>query len=78
MVRDVQITLISQDATDSVDEYGAPVVNETRSDIYATQNAVKRNEFYQAQAIGLRPEFTLEIIDFEYNGEKIVELDGLS
>lgn len=77
MTRDVQITLISQTVGNTVDEYGAPVVEETSSTIFATQNAVKRNEFYQAQSIGLRPEFTLEIFEFEYNGEKIVELDGV-
>lgn len=73
MVHDVEINLISQIVTDESDEYGKPIITQTSRTIYATENAVKRNEFYQAQAIGLTPQITFECFAFEYNGEKTVE-----
>ena len=38
---------------------------------------VKRTEFYQAQAVGYKPELTVEIMGVDYQGERYFEtVDG--
>ena len=73
---DVKISLISRTVGDTVDEYGEAIITETSTTVFAVRNAVKRNEFYQAQAAGLRPEITFEVYEMEYSGEGIIEFDG--
>lgn len=76
MFCDVLINLISQTITDTSDDYGNPVIETINKTVYAVKKAVKRNEFYQAQAVGLVPQIVFECFEFDYNGEKIVEHDG--
>lgn len=44
--------------------------------IYADELSVGQAEFYQAAAIGLRPELKFEIFAGDYSGEKILEHEG--
>lgn len=43
--------------------------------VFANKKSVRQNEFYQAQALGLRPELMFEIRSFEYTGEEKLEFD---
>jgi len=63
------ITLISE--TDTVDEYGDTVTTEAYRTIFAEVKSIGQSEFYQAQAVGLKPEIKFVIADFaDYQNEK--------
>ena len=63
------ITLIAE--TNTVDEYGDIVTVETERTIFAEVKSIGQNEFYQAQAVGLKPEIKFVIADFaDYQNEK--------
>ena len=70
------IKLISRRVLKKTDKHGEAVERERSRTIYAELHGVKRSEFYQAQAVGLRPQLTFLIYDFEYKGEKTIEYDG--
>lgn len=76
MVHDVVITLIRRAVSDNSDDYGRAVTEETRRDIFAVECGVKRNEFYQAQAIGMTPTVTFQCFGFDYDDEKIIGYNG--
>ena len=59
---DSVITLISE--TDTVDEYGDTVTTQTTRNIFAEVQSISQTEFYQAQALGLKPEIKFVIADF--------------
>lgn len=66
---DDKITLIAE--TDTVNEYGDTVTTETERTIFAQVKSISQSEFYQAQAVGLKPEVKFVISDFaDYQGEK--------
>lgn len=75
MNRDVKLTLISSEPNGS-DEYGRAKETRTRREIYAVACGVKRNEFYQAQALGMTPTATFRCFEFEYRGEQHVQCGG--
>ncbi len=54
------------------------VVNsiEYGEDIFCNEKSVKYSEFYQAQALGIKPELVLEIKQVDYNKEKYVIYDN--
>ena len=63
------IKLISE--TNTVDEYGDTVTVETERTIFAQVKSIGQNEYYQAQAVGLKPEIKFIISDFaDYQNEK--------
>lgn len=65
------IKLVSQ--TKHVDEYGDIQVIESERTVYAKLASVTQNEFYQAQAVGLKPELKFVIADYlDYKDEDIV------
>lgn len=66
---DDKIILIAE--TDMVNEYGDTVTTETERTIFAQFKSISQSEFYQAQAVGLKPEVKFVISDFaDYQGEK--------
>lgn len=66
---DSVIKLITE--TNTVDEYGDTVTVETERTIFAEVKSIGQNEFYQAQAVGLKPEIKFVIADFaDYQNEK--------
>ena len=66
---DSVITLISE--TDTVDEYGDTVTTQTTRNIFAEVHSISQTEFYQAQALGLKPEIKFVIADFaDYQNEE--------
>lgn len=65
------ITLIAE--TYTVDEYGDTVATQTERTIFAEVKSIGQNEFYQAQAVGLKPEIKFVIADFaDYQNEKLL------
>lgn len=63
------IALIAEEKTAS--EYGDIVAEETRRMIFADLKSIGQSEFYQAQAVGLKPEIKFVIADYlDYRNEK--------
>ena len=69
---DSVITLISE--TYTVDEYGDTVATPAEKTVFAEVKSIGQNEFYQAKAVGLKPEIKFVIADFaDYSGEKLLK-----
>ena len=70
MNNEVMISLIKrgEPLTSDINEVTYP---ETVRQIFAVQKSVRQSEFFQAAAMGFKPELTLEIFDFEYGGEEL-------
>lgn len=63
--------------TQTVDDYGDPVIQETAREVFGRLQSIGQAEFYQAQATGLKPELKFVLADYlDYNGETQVEHDG--
>jgi SPP1 family predicted phage head-tail adaptor len=63
--------------TNSVDEYGDPVVTHAKREVFCRVASIGQKEFYQAHSVGLQPEIKFILADYlEYNGESLVEYDG--
>lgn len=45
--------------------------------VFARSKSVSYNEFYQAEANGFKAEIIFELYAFEYNGEEIIEYNGI-
>lgn len=59
--------------TQGVDEYGDPVITETSREVFCGEVSVGQSEFYQAHAVGLKPEIKLKLTDYlDYNGEELL------
>lgn len=66
---DSVIKLISE--TKVVDEYGDMIIEETERSVFAELKSIGQSEFYQAQAVGLKPELKFVLPDYlEYEGEQ--------
>ena len=75
MSNDVIISLIRREET-SVDPHGNAVYTETETLVYAEDISIRQTEFFQAAAVGFKPERCLKMYAFEYHGEQLCELDG--
>lgn len=65
------ITLKKESTT--VDKYGDMKKTPTNRTIFAQVKSVGQSEFYQAQAVGLKPEIKFVIADYlDYEGEKVL------
>ena len=57
----------------TVNEYGDTVKTYTSRNVFAEVKSISQSEFYQAEAVGLKPEIKFVIADFaDYEGEKIL------
>jgi SPP1 family predicted phage head-tail adaptor len=66
---DSVITLMKE--TNTVDSYGDTVQTFTEKTVFAEVKSIGQSEFYQAEAVGLKPEIKFLIADFaDYEGEK--------
>ncbi len=64
-----QISLISEEK--KVNDYGDMVTNRTERMVYVEVKSIGTTEFYQAQAVGKKPEIKFKIADYlDYKGEK--------
>lgn len=60
--------------TFTVNEYGDQVKERSERCVFAEQKSIRQSEFYQAQAVGLKPEVVFVLKDYlDYQGEEIVE-----
>ncbi len=75
MSNDVIISLIRREET-GVDSHGNAVYTETETLVYAEDISIRQTEFFQAAAVGFKPERCLKMYAFEYHGEQLCELDG--
>lgn len=66
------LTLIRQ--TQGSDEYGDPVVTESAREVFGRLGSIGQAEFYQAHAVGLKPELKFILADYlDYENEALVE-----
>ena len=63
--------------TDSDDIGDSPVGILYGSEVYCDEKSIKSSDFYQAQALGIKPEVTLELMLVDYNKEKYVRYDDI-
>lgn len=61
---------------EKTDSLGKPYKEFEKQEVFCNEKGVKRNEFYQAQAQGYRPELCIEIKALDYNREGHFEYDG--
>lgn len=65
------IKLVSEVKT--ADEYGDIQITPTERTVFATMQSISQSEYYQAQAVGLRPEVKFIIADWlDYKDEKTI------
>ncbi len=66
---DSVITLMKE--TNTVDSYGDTTQTFTERQVFAEVKSIGMSEFYQAEAVGLKPEIKFVIADFaDYQNEK--------
>lgn len=71
------ITLIK--STEDTNDMGDPIkVLVKRENIFANKKSIKQSEFYQAAAVGLKPEITFEIRSIDYEQELLLEYNNKS
>lgn len=59
------------------DEYGDPVLVETKRTVFCRELSIGQSEFYQAQTLFIKPEIKLEIADYlDYQREQFVDYEG--
>lgn len=69
--------LISTSSTADDEDIGDIIKSEIKRKVYCDIISVRQSEFYQAQAIGVKPEISVVIRMFEYTGEVVAELNNI-
>ena len=69
-----EVILISNQIT--TDEIGDSVKNEIRRTIFSNEKSISQSEFYQAQAVGLKPQLKLVVKRVDYENEQQAEYQG--
>ena len=62
--------------TEQLDTFRKPYKTFAKREVFCNEKGVKRNEFYQAQAQGYRPELCVEIKEADFNRESHFEYNG--
>lgn len=58
-------------------EVGDLIKSRTESEVFTELKSVGQTEFYQAKALGLKPELKFVLADYyDYNDEKIINYNG--
>lgn len=66
------LILIKQ--THGTDDFGDPVVTETTREVFGRLSSIGQSEFYQAHAVGLKPELKFVLADYlDFEDETLVE-----
>ena len=69
------LTLISE--TYHEDSIGQLVPEETRREVYCNVSSISASEWFDAGRNGLKAEYRATMFLYDYQGEKIAELDGV-
>ena len=59
------------------DALGQLIPTETRRDVYCNLSSVSASEWFVGGRAGLNPEYRATMFVYDYNGERIAELDGV-
>ena len=62
--------------TKSLDEYRKPVVEYFKKEVFCNKKGIKRNEFYQAQIAGIKPELCIEIKEADFEKETHLDFEN--
>lgn len=73
LFRDI-IYLVSVTTTEN--DMGDIIEVETKRQVFADKKSIRQNEFYQAQATGLRPELMFIVRSIEYEQEPKLEYNS--
>ena len=76
MTYDYELTLIGETSY-TKDSIGNQIPEEAETVILCGLKSVGRSEFYSAAVAGLKPELMIVVHNYEYNGEKKVEFEGV-
>lgn len=60
--------------TDEVGDAAGAILYD--KEVYCNEKSIKASEFYQAQALGMKPEVNLELMIADYNKETHVKYEG--
>ena len=74
MDRSNVVTLIKE--TYASDVIGQMIATEVSRDVFCNVQSVSQSEWFQAGQNGLKPEYKVTMFSPDYEGEKIVELNG--
>lgn len=59
---------------ETTDEYGDAVKTYQETQVYAQIKSIGQSEFYQAQAVGFKPEIKFVLADFyDYQGQQLIK-----
>lgn len=75
MDRSNVITLISE--TYTADAIGQMVATEVEKDVYCNVSSVSQSEWFQGGQNGLKPEWKVTMFAPDYDGQKVVEFNGV-
>lgn len=75
MDRSNVLTLV--DVTYTTDALNQQIPQETTRDVFCNVSSVSAQEFFDAGQAGLNPEWRVTMFAPDYNGETIVELNGV-
>jgi len=75
MDRSVVIYLVGE--TYEQNDYGVMIPTITKTQVFADVTSVTSTEWFEGGRNGLNPEYRMRIFAPEYNGEKIIEYNGI-
>lgn len=59
-------------------KYGVPVPTETAAEVFCERKDITRSEFFNAGRNGLNPSYVFTVFKGDYEGESVVEYNGLT
>lgn len=75
MDRSTVIYLVGE--TYEQNDYGVMIPTTTKTQVFADVTSVTSTEWFEGGRNGLNPEYRMRIFAPEYNGEKIIEYNGI-
>lgn len=74
-MRDMVANLIKYDGY-TKDDDGNQIPRKEKKEVFANLRSVGQNEFFKASQQGLKPTIVLLIFEYDYDGERVAEIDG--
>lgn len=62
----------------TINAMGDTIATPTKKQVFANKLSYRNKAFYQAQADGLKPSFTFEIKELDYNGQPKLEYESVT